>query len=210
LLVQTRTRQVVCFLTPDFELAELAPVLSVLSQVGRQWNWRAFRVQLVSASEGTLRSNCQVEVGPVSKLSAENQADVLVLPGGYNCLDAIADDSLRKELLRVAQSATVVLSCSRGSLLFAALGLAGNARVACTPEMAAELNRLEPSVSVSSIPVESHARWISCASAVNAAEAALRLVGKLLGSKIAQQTAAALGLPEPLLVLDSTRLDPLA
>jgi transcriptional regulator GlxA family with amidase domain len=198
--VQTRTRNVVCFLTDDFELWELASLLAVFTNVGRKWNWRAFRIHLVAEREDRMRSNSQVEVGPVGTLDAHTSADLLILPGGYGCRRAAQDAAVLQTVKQLATTAERILACSNGSLLLAHAQLLSGARVACSNDIATELKQLDSTIVSSEVPIERHGKILTVATGATAAEAGLRVVADLMGQSIASQTAAALGLPEPMIV----------
>jgi transcriptional regulator GlxA family with amidase domain len=205
--VQTRSRDVVCFLTEDFDLWELAGALSVFTHVGRKWNWRAFRVHLVADAPGSVRCNLQAALGPVSPLGSQTRADVVLLPGGYGCRRAAQQPALLEAIAALTRTAEAVLACSTGTLLLAESGLLRGARVACSAELGGELLRLESSLVRSELPVEVHGKLTTAAQGVGAPEAALRVVAQLLGQGLSGQAAAALGLPEPLTLQPIPALD---
>jgi cyclohexyl-isocyanide hydratase len=64
-------------------------------------------------------------------LAAINSCDVLLVPGGGGCIDAIGNDDYLKEIARLATTARYLTSVCSGSLILGAAGLLTGRRAAC-------------------------------------------------------------------------------
>ena len=67
----------------------------------------------------------------LAKLEAVERCDVLCVPGGFGCVDAMRSDAFLSQIRRLAVSARYVTSVCTGSLILAAAGLLEGKRAAC-------------------------------------------------------------------------------
>lgn len=67
----------------------------------------------------------------LEKLANVPACDVLCLPGGFGCTDAMNDDAFMREIRRLAMGARYVTSVCTGSLILGAAGLLKGKRAAC-------------------------------------------------------------------------------
>jgi len=67
----------------------------------------------------------------LSNLSVIEQCDVLCVPGGFGCIDALEDEAYLASIRRLAQSARYITSVCTGSLILGAAGLLKGKRAAC-------------------------------------------------------------------------------
>lgn len=67
----------------------------------------------------------------LSRLADIEACDVLCVPGGLGCIDAIADEAFMGEIRRLAAGARYVTSVCTGSLILGAAGLLQGKRAAC-------------------------------------------------------------------------------
>ena len=66
----------------------------------------------------------------LAKLEAVERCDVLCVPGGFGCVDAMRSDAFLSQIRRLAASARYVTSVCTGSLILAAAGLLEGKRAA--------------------------------------------------------------------------------
>ncbi len=69
--------------------------------------------------------------GNLSRLADIPACDILCVPGGFGCTDAMADPAFMAEIRRLAAGARYVTSVCTGSLILAAAGLLQGKRAAC-------------------------------------------------------------------------------
>jgi len=67
----------------------------------------------------------------LSDLSVIERCDVLCVPGGFGCIDALEDENYLASIRRLAQSARYITSVCTGSLILGAAGLLKGKRAAC-------------------------------------------------------------------------------
>ncbi|MGA0599751.1 DJ-1/PfpI family protein [Caulobacter sp. KR2-114] len=67
----------------------------------------------------------------LSKLADIPACDVLCVPGGFGCTDAMNDETFMREIRRLAAGARYVTSVCTGSLILGAAGLLKGRRAAC-------------------------------------------------------------------------------
>jgi cyclohexyl-isocyanide hydratase len=69
--------------------------------------------------------------GDLARLSDIEACDVLCVPGGFGCTDAMADPAYMDQIKRLAAGARYVTSVCTGSLILGAAGLLKGRRAAC-------------------------------------------------------------------------------
>jgi cyclohexyl-isocyanide hydratase len=69
--------------------------------------------------------------GDLARLADIEACDVLCVPGGFGCTDAMADPAFLEQIKRLASGARYVTSVCTGSLILAAAGLLQGRRAAC-------------------------------------------------------------------------------
>ncbi|MGK9231376.1 DJ-1/PfpI family protein [Inquilinus limosus] len=67
----------------------------------------------------------------LARLEEVERCDVLCVPGGFGCVDAMRSDAYLAQIRRLAASARYVTSVCTGSLILAAAGLLDGRRAAC-------------------------------------------------------------------------------
>ncbi len=67
----------------------------------------------------------------LARLDAIEACDVICVPGGFGCTDAMNDEAFMREVRRLAEGATYVTSVCTGSLILGAAGLLKGRRAAC-------------------------------------------------------------------------------
>jgi transcriptional regulator GlxA family with amidase domain len=93
---------------------------------------RAPGAQLVTASLGgtDIEADGLVFAG-LADLAKVDACDVLLVPGGYGCAEAMLDQAFVAEIRRLASGARYVTSVCTGSLVLGAAGLLAGKRAAC-------------------------------------------------------------------------------
>jgi len=200
--MQTKSRTVALLLFDEVELLDVAGPLSVLSQAGRHWNWRPFKVYTVAEKPGPLTTRSQLSVAAQHDLAACPAPEIVIIPGGYGARKALASAAVLGFLTAAnAAGATTFAALGNGQLLLAKAGLLSGARVPARDDLAAELRELEPSVTIESAAAPAadslleSGKIIAGSGSGASLELALRLVARALGPKLANTTAQSLGIP---------------
>jgi transcriptional regulator GlxA family with amidase domain len=199
--MQTRSRNVALLLFDEVELLDVAAPLSVLSQAGRHWNWRPFKIFTVAERAGAVSTRSQIAVVAEHELSACPAPEIVIVPGGYGARRALASAATLSWLAATKATATTIATLGNGLLLLAKSGLLAGAKVPARTELAAELSELEPSLTIEAVGASSSDTLLESGAIVagsgsgGALELALRIVARTLGPKLANGTAQGLGIP---------------
>ncbi len=199
--MQTRSRSLALLLFDEVELLDVAGPLSVLSQAGRHWNWRPFKVSAVAEQPGKLATRSQLGIVAERALADCPEPELVIVPGGYGARKALSSSAITSWLAHAGSKASVVSAVGNGVLLLAKAGLLGGARVIARSDIAAEVRALEPSATVDEVAagspdivVESN-KLITASGSGTSLELALRITARTLGPKLANSTAQSLGVP---------------
>ncbi len=199
--MQTRSRNVVLLLFEEVELLDVAGPLSVLSQAGRHWNWRPFKVYTAAERPGSLSTRSQLAVVAEHELSACPPPEIVIIPGGYGARKALGSKKTLDFLASAQASATTFAALGNGLLLLAKAGLLAGARVPARDDLGAELRELEPTLTIESVGAAGadllleSGKIIAGSGSGASLELALRIVSRTLGPKLANGTAQGLGIP---------------
>jgi transcriptional regulator GlxA family with amidase domain len=192
--MKTRSRSLSVLLFDEVELFDVASLLSVVSVAGRHWNWRPFKVEAVAETPGNVATRDQLTILAPRGLAEVPAPEFIFIPGGYGARKALTRPAVIDWLAQASASAELLLASGNGVLLLGKAGLLGDQRVAARSEIEADLRDLAPSVSIDSAITES-GKFLTASSSGQALELALRLVARVLGPKLANGAAQALGVP---------------
>jgi transcriptional regulator GlxA family with amidase domain len=192
--MRTSSRVVSVLLFDEVELLDVSGPLGVLTTAGRQWNWRPFKIQAVSARAGLIDTRSQVRLESEATFDACAAAEILIVPGGYGARRALDDGSTIDWVRSTGERATNCLGIGNGILVLAKAGLCDGLEVAAGRESAELLAELSPSARRNGTArfIED-GKLLTAPNATGGIEASLRLVSRLLGKKQAQGVAASLG-----------------
>lgn len=192
--MQTRSRTLAVLLFDEVELFDVASLLSVVSVAGRHWNWRPFKVEAVAETPGNVATRDQLSIVAPRQLDEVPSPEFVFIPGGYGARKALTRPAITDWLTRATESAELVLASGNGVLLLAKAGLLADQRVAARPEIEADLRDLAPTVGIDTALTDS-GKLLTASSSGQSLELALRLVSRVLGPKLANGAAQALGVP---------------
>ncbi len=187
-------RSVHLLLWEGVELLDFAGPGQVFAVAGKG---SAFRVRTVAAHPGPIRSQGFLQVVPDLVLDQAPPADVLVIPGGETDR-AVGDPSLMDGLRRATAEAGLVLSVCTGARILAAAGLLEGLTVTTWHGALDRLRNEAPGARV-----VSGVRWVDNGGVITAAgvsagiDAALHVVGRLLGEAEARRVAGYMEYPAP-------------
>src|SRR6478752_7559772 len=76
----------------EVELLDVAGPLSVLSEAGRQWNFKPFKIDLVGSRVGPIATRSALTLQATHPSATHPGGECLIIPGGYGARQ-IADDA---------------------------------------------------------------------------------------------------------------------
>ena len=141
-------------------------------------------------------SDCNLALVPSVTFDAAPQADILCVPGGYGCTDAMNDVELLRFVQRQAAHARWVTSVCTGSLVLAAAGLLDGVRAGCHWAWGAHLAKFGAQHAAERCVVDG--RFVTAGGVTAGIDFALRLVAEIHGADVADAIRLALEYdPEP-------------
>jgi transcriptional regulator GlxA family with amidase domain len=184
------TRNVAILLFPDVELLDFAGPCEVFSVASRWSDPPAFSVYIVAEKSGPLLAKNGLSVNPHHLLADCPAPNLLVVPGGLGTRKEMNNEPLLAWISRAAAKAEVILSVCTGALLLARAGLLDNLTATTHHGAIGLLRQVAPKTTV-----QEGARFVDNGKVVTSAgvaagiDAALHVVGKLLGPEQAEKTA---------------------
>ena len=179
----------------EVELLDVAGPIGVLSSAGRQWNFQPFKIELVAERTGPIATRSALALSATHSTATHEGAECLIIPGGYGARRAAEDAEFLGWLRRAASAAELVAAIGNGVWLLAQTGLLGDAEVATSPDLAAEIRALCPSAR----PNEKDAlcvsnKFLSARKSALALDLSCELVARCFGKKLASSLSAELGI----------------
>ncbi len=206
--MRTSSRSLAVVLFDEVALLDVAGPLEVLTTAGRTWNFRLFKVHLVAAARGQVKTRSQLELTAKASFEELPAPELLLVPGGYGARRALSDPAVVGYLSRAAATAAHLLAVGNGVLLLGRAGLLGDAQVSVTADAAELLREIAPEARADTqARFRQDGRLVTAATASGAVDGALRIVAELIGSKQANAVAAAVGATPPSLPGDVAIVD---
>jgi transcriptional regulator GlxA family with amidase domain len=192
--VRTRSWTVALVLFDEVELLDFAGAVQALSQCGRQWNWRPFRIVPVAARAGSIATRNQLKVEVATDFASCPKPEILLVPGGYGARPASEDPSVVEFVRTHAAGCDLIAAAGHGVLVLACAGLLDGIEIAAPREIAAPLAEHAPGAKPDfDRRLVDAGRILSAQGGAASIDLGLSIVGRLLGKKQAQGVAQALG-----------------
>jgi transcriptional regulator GlxA family with amidase domain len=184
------TRNVAVLLFPDVELLDFAGPFEVFSVASRWAEPPAFSVYAVAERPGPVLAKNGHSVNPHHLLADCPAPDLLVVPGGQGTRKEMNNEALVGWIGQAAAKAEVVLSVCTGALLLAKAGLL-DGLAATTHHGAIDLLRqVAPKATIrEGVRFLDNGQVVLSAGIASGIDAALHVIGKLLGPDQADKTA---------------------
>ena len=112
-------------LYPEFTQLDLTGPAQVLSRLGR------VELHYVSKASAPVPTDAGFAIVPTATFREVAEADILCVPGGISCVDAMEDDETLDWVRSIGAEARWVTSVCTGSLILGAAGLLDGYRAAC-------------------------------------------------------------------------------
>lgn len=192
--MRTSSRIGALLLFDEVELLDVAAALGVLSNAGRQWNWRPFKVHVVARTPGAITTRSQTGLVATEALEACSQPEILIVPGGYGARRAADDSEVVAWLKGAAAAAELVLVVGSGVVPLARAGGVGTARIAVARDLCDVVAVEAPAARLDTeTPWLADGKLISARGGAAAVDASLALVARTIGEKQARGVAELLG-----------------
>lgn len=175
----------------DVEVLDFAGPFEVFGVTGLRGGPAPFQVDTVGLTTAPVRARNGLQVQPSLSIDQAGSCDVLVLPGGYGTRREMHNDVLLAWIRRQSESAKVVLSVCTGSLLLARAGLLDGLDATTHHVAFDELAAASPTTRVHrGRRMVDNGKIVTSAGISAGIDAALHVVGRLLGRDAATETAA--------------------
>lgn len=192
--MRTSSRSVALLLFDEVELLDATGPLTVLTEAGRQYNWRAFKIFAVAARTGALETRSQLRIEAAYDLTSCPPSEILVVPGGYGVRKAVEDTSVVAWVAERAAAAEIVASVGSGALLLARAGVLDGHDVAVTAERRELLVEAAPAARCSTErAVVRSGKLITASTTFASIDLGFEIVAATLGDKQASSAALRLG-----------------
>jgi transcriptional regulator GlxA family with amidase domain len=183
-------RTVVILIFDDAEVLDFCGPLEVFSVTGRDRDPRPFRVVLAAERHGPVLARNGLSVNPDYTLADCPRADLVLVPGGQGTRKLMHNAAVVDWVRRRAAEAELVLSVCTGALILAKAGLL-DGLVATTHHGALDLLRqTAPNTTIrENTRFVDNGRIITSGGIAAGIDMALHVVGRLLSSEVAAETA---------------------
>jgi transcriptional regulator GlxA family with amidase domain len=157
-----------------------------------------FDVFLVAEKSGQVTTTGGMQVTPAHSLDTCPQLDLLVVPGGWGTRQEVTNRRVIDWITRQAIEAKLVTSVCTGSFLLGSAGLL-RGRAVTTHWMSLERMRL----TFPGVKVDTESHWVEDGNIFTSAgisagiDVALRVVSRLFGEAVGQETARYMEYPYP-------------
>jgi transcriptional regulator GlxA family with amidase domain len=192
--VRTRSWTVVLLVFDEVELLDVAGSVQALSQCGRNWNWRPFKIVVVAKRAGLVSTRNQLRIEATHDFASAPEPEVLLLPGGYGARPASEDQELIDFVRERGANAELVAGLGHGTLVLARAGFLDGVEVAAQREVAELLGEVAPSARPDPTRrLVDSGRVLSAQSGAASIDLGLAIIARLLGKKQALAVSAQLG-----------------
>lgn len=183
-------RNVAVLLFDGVEVLDFAGPFEVFSVAGRRDGLDPFRVYTVAESARPVLARNDLSVNPRYTIEDCPAPDILVVPGGFGTRREMHNPVILQWIQRVAAGNEITFSVCTGALLLGRAGLLDGQRATTHFGALRELEEAAPRATVAAnVKVVDNGRIVTSAGISAGIEAALHLVGRLMGTEHAIETA---------------------
>jgi transcriptional regulator GlxA family with amidase domain len=189
------SRSIAILAVPGVQLLDVAGPLDIFAEANRQAGWPAYRLRVVAAAAGEVRSSSGVRLVPDLVIGeAEHEAfDTLLVAGSPHAAEVSPDPAAVDWLRRAVPAARRYGSVCSGAFFLAAAGLLDGRRVTTHWAVAEQLSRACPAVTVEMDAIHVRDGKLRTSAGVTAGlDLALALVEEDLGRDLALRVASQL------------------
>jgi transcriptional regulator GlxA family with amidase domain len=182
-------RRVAVLLFDDVEVLDFAGPFEVFGVARTEAGTYAFEVFTVALERTLVSARNDLRILPHVSTAQAGRIDVLVIPGGYGTRREMHNEALLGVVRELSRSADLTLSVCTGALVLGAAGLLHG--LAATTHYGAmdELRALDCAVVLPDARIVDNGHLITSAGVTAGIDAALHVVGRLIGDAAAAETA---------------------
>ena len=174
----------------EAEVLDVAGPFEVFSVAGRRDELDPFRVSLIAERAGPVRMRNGFVVQPHFTIADAPAIDLLLIPGGYGTRRELHNAGLIEWIRTTAGRAELVLSVCTGSLLLGKAGLLDGLGAATHHGAAGLLREIAPTARVLQRErFVDNGKIVTSAGVSAGIDMSLHVVGRLLGTELAQEAA---------------------
>jgi transcriptional regulator GlxA family with amidase domain len=183
-------RAVAILLFDDVEVLDFAGPFEVFSVAGRRSGIEPFRVYTVAEKPGPVQARNGLSINPHYTLATCPRPDILVVPGGFGTRPLMHNSTVVDWVRARSKEAELTFSICTGALVLGRAGLLDGLEATTHHLAFDELRAAAPRTTVrSERQVVDNGHVITSAGIAAGIEAALHIVGRLLGTPMAVETA---------------------
>lgn len=183
-------RNVAVLLFDDVEVLDFAGPFEVFSVAGRRDGLDPFHVYTVAEAARPVLARNELSVNPRYTIQNCPPPAILVVPGGFGTRREMHNSVVLEWIERVAATNEITFSVCTGALLLGRAGLLDGQRATTHFGALRELEQAAPLATVAAnVKVVDNGRIVTSAGISAGIEAALHLVGRLMGMEHAIETA---------------------
>lgn len=174
----------------DVEVLDFSGPFEVFSVTGRRDNSNPFNVYTVAEKQGPVLARNQLSMNPRYDIADCPDPDILVIPGGYGTRREMHNTVLTDWIKSRSRDAALTLSVCTGALLLAKAGLLEGLSATTHHDAFELLEEVAPNTAMERDKrIVDNGRIILSAGISAGIDMSLYVVSKLLGEKVAQETA---------------------
>jgi transcriptional regulator GlxA family with amidase domain len=187
-------KTVTIFLYNDVEVLDFAGPLDVFLLANEHGQGELFDVQIVAKTKDpVIAAYNGLSINPQYEISEITRSDILVIPGGNDISDLLADVDTIQWVRDLADGADYVLSVCSGSLVLAKAGVLEGLKATTHHSDMLELTGLAPNTEImDGVKFVDNGKVITSAGITTGIDMCLHALEKICGANIAKKTAISL------------------
>ena len=187
-------KSVTIFLYDDVEVLDFAGPLDVFLLANEHGDKKLFDVQTVAKKkEPIIAAYNGLSINPQYEISEVTRSDILIIPGGNDISDLLADEDVLQWVRELGEGADHVLSVCSGSLVLAKAGLLEGLKATTHHSDMLELASLAPNTEImDGVKFVDNGKVITSAGITTGIDMCLHVLEKICGPDIAKKTTVSL------------------
>ena len=182
------------FLYNDVEVLDFAGPLDVFLLANEHGGGKLFDVRTVAKTKAPVMAAYNgLSINPKYEIKEISESDILVVPGGNDISELLADDETIRWILNISGTANQVLSVCSGSLILAKAGLLEGLKATTHQGDMAELTSLAPNTEiVDGVKFVDNGKIVTSAGITTGIDMCLHVIEKICGADLAKKTSISL------------------
>jgi transcriptional regulator GlxA family with amidase domain len=193
-----KTRQVAILVFDDVEVLDFAGPFEVFSVTSWEQEPKPFQVSIVAENPGPVLARNGLSINPSYTLHNMPAGDLVIIPGGFGTRREMNNPAILNWVREQAQRVELLLSVCTGSLILAKAGLLHGLRATTHHLRYDLLSECAPGCKVlQNQRIVDAGKIITSGGIAAGIDMSFHVVTKLLGEKIARETAEYMEYPYP-------------